>query len=171
MPPEDKAIGRQKGRGWRDTRHSTNAIQATVARMPRPSSSTDSGALKPGTASCAFSAIRGGKPVMNAIQYAQMAKPTTEKVITENQSIRPTTLRRMVGSASAASMVIGRTSGSSDASEPTGSSSASTASGTSMHRRHRHRRLAGGCRANARSPRGRRATAARRTRPPCVRSS
>ena len=68
MPPDDRAMGRQKGRGRRDTRHTTSSTQAPVASSPMISSMTETWATKPGSAASARAAMRGGQPDMKATQ-------------------------------------------------------------------------------------------------------
>ena len=68
MPPDDSAIGRQKGRGRRETRQTTSSTQAPVASRPMASSETEMWAMKPGSAASAFMAMRGGQPDRKATQ-------------------------------------------------------------------------------------------------------
>src|SRR5690606_3954393 len=77
-------------------------------------------------------AIRGGKPVINAIQYAQITTPNSEKLVTANQSIRLTMPRLSVGMPTAASIASGNVTGSSQLSPPEGEASARSASATAV---------------------------------------
>src|SRR5690606_9455726 len=106
----------------------TSSSHAAVAASPSTTSPNTPSGMKPGAICRMRKAIRGGKPVISAIQYAQITMLNSVKLVTANQSMRLTMPRLSVGTPTAASSASGTVAGSSHSSAPFGASSARSAS-------------------------------------------